>query len=67
MISACKIIGYSFPDSFNVVTLLPEYNVSIDFPAEFSKAIKFWIDFKEFESLCKSMDDIAKALGRKVL
>ena len=25
------------------------------------------IDFKEFESLCKSMDNIAKALGRKVL
>ena len=25
------------------------------------------IDFKEFESLCKSMDDVAKALGRKVL
>ena len=25
------------------------------------------IDFKEFRSLCKSMDDVAKALGRKVL
>ncbi len=25
------------------------------------------IDFKEFEKLCKSMDDVAKALGRNVL
>ena len=25
------------------------------------------IDLKEFESLCKSMNDVAQALGRKVL
>ena len=33
-ISACKIIGYSFPESFKVVTLLPENKVSIDFPID---------------------------------